>query len=277
MRRKYCYGERTRAPLVDFLEKNRICYELTEDILSFSIWDDSENAAEIINKLAEIVVREPIVLVEYSEKEISSAELIWITPKKQNIDIINGKEAYLSTCKYTDFIGMTRTKHMQQIGLFAVAKEPSMKKRTAFWAESTGFSVLFADFRVRNLVKDNALSGVVFNNVLLKNRSYSEKLFQMTSDNVLGRQCIGTGYGEKIISCRFCGKEQFVIETSYQLHMDFSKIGKKSDMYVTEQIFGDGIASPLYIISQQFYQLLKKANLAGGITVSPVVDIGDRA
>ena len=95
----------------------------------------------------------------------------------------------------------------------------------------------------------------------------------MTSPNILEKECIGIGFGEKIETCPKCGKEQYAIDNAYQLHLDFSKIKEQGDLYMTERIFGYGIAYSLYLISQRFYRLLKEENLAGGITFSPVVDI----
>ena len=122
----------------------------------------------------------------------------------------------------------------------------------------------------------NELIGVQFKNVMLRKGMYSEKLFQLSSDKVLGKECIGIGFGEKILTCPKCGKEQYCIEDAYQLHLDFSRLREISDLYVTESVFGEGIARPLYIISQRFYQLLKEANLASRITFSPVVDISKK-
>ncbi len=277
MRYKYYYCQLYHPRLVDILETNEIRYKVTGGsitplFVSFSVWDNSANAAEIIEELAQIVESEPIITVEYTSSEIAAAELIWITPTKQCIDILNVQEAYLSTCKQIDFMGKVRVNHRCQRDLFAVAKEPVMGKKSSFWAGSSGFAELFTDYRVHELVEENALTGIDLKNVVLKNGIYSDKLFQMTSQNLLDRRCISIGHGEKIIRCELCGKEQFSIDSAYQLHMDFSKIDKKSDMYVTESMFGEGISYPLYLISQRFYQLLKQAKLAGGIAVSPVVD-----
>lgn len=170
-------------------------------------------------------------------------------------------------------MGQSRVRHIEQRQLFSIEKEPSMNSQTSFWAETTGFAELFTDYRVYDLISKNSLIGIDLKNVVLKNGSYSEKLYQVTSRNILDRQCIGIGYGEKKLHCGIFGKEQFFIDNAYQLHLDFSKIHMENDLYVTERMFGEGIAYPLYLISQRFYQLLKKHKLAGGLTFSPVVDI----
>ena len=97
--------------------------------------------------------------------------------------------------------------HPEQVERFIVAKEPSMKTKTAFWCEDTGFANIFADYRVKDLVEKNSLQGIVFQNVILKKGICSENLFQLISPNILGKECIGMGFGEKIITCPKCGKD----------------------------------------------------------------------
>lgn len=148
-----------------------------------------------------------------------------------------------------------------------------MTTQTAFWTEDTGLAERFADYRVYNLVKENFLNGIEFKKVMDKKGVYSETLYQMTSTNILGSECIGKGYGEEKEICHICGREQYCIDNAYQLHLDFSKIDLQSDLYMTERIFGPGISYPLYIISQRFYQLLKQNKLAGGVTFEAVAEI----
>ena len=138
---------------------------------------------------------------------------------------------------------------------------------------STGFGELFTDSRVVNLAKEAGLTGIQFHNVFLKNRKISEKIFQATSENVLGNELIGKGYGERKIVCSMCGKVQYYVDNAYQLHLDFDSIPVKSDFYMTERLFGEGQAYPLYLISQKFYRLLKENNLTGNLTIAPVADI----
>ena len=279
MRYKYYYCQLYNPKLKDVLEKYQIHYQIIEEtritpsFIRFSIFSASNNATEIVKEIATISRWEPIIYAEYTASEIANAELLWILPIKQCVDILNTEEAYISTCEHTDFVGMRRANHRQQRDLFMVGKEPTVGKRTAFWANDTGFQAVFTDYRVCELVKENSLSGIEFKNVRLKNGTYSSKLFQLTAKQVIDRKFIGTGYGEKILRCKYCGKEQYSINPSYQLHLDFSQIDPQCDMYMTECMFGDGIAEPLYLISQRFYQLLKQAKLSGGLNVFPVASI----
>ena len=64
-----------------------------------------------------------------------------------------------------------------------------------------------------------------------------------------------------------------MIDNTYRLPLDFSKIKQGEDFYMTERIFHEGIAEPLYIISQRFYQLLKKNKFIRNIRFIPVLDV----
>lgn len=282
MRYKYYYFEKCVPQLVEFLEREKVDYTKSDYRFSdnqkgqtwikFTIWSTAKNVEMYLMELAQMGCKDPIVSVEYTSVEYEKAKLLMMTPRKQSIDIENYDESFRYQCSWIDRWGESRHKHEEPIGILKVRKEPSMKTQTAFWCESTGFAEIFADYRVAKLVKDNFLKGIELKRVMIANDKYSEILYQMTSQNILGGECIRLGYGEKMEKCHICGKEQYFTDNVYQLHLDFSKIKEESDLYVTERIWGQGIAYPIYIISQKFYQLLKKNKLAGNLTFSPVVD-----
>lgn len=279
MKYRYYFAELYCARLKEYLDNNKIKYETWgEDAgggprgIKFIIWSTTKNVGKYLQELKEFFSASPQISAEYTEAEYAKAELLWMTPKSQTIDIKN-EDAYRYSCEWINSFGRRKVAHPEQVEKFIVAKEPSMKTKTAFWCEDTGFANIFADYRVKDLVEKNSLQGIVFQNVILKKGICSENLFQLISPNVLGKECIGMGFGEKIITCPKCGKEQYGIDNAYQLHLDFSKISKQSDLYMTESIWGEGFARPIYVISQRFYRLLKESNLAGRITFSPVVDI----
>ena len=272
------FCDRITPQLIGFLEKNHIRYRKScEDthipLVIFNVWSTDNDVDMYMSELQGMNVGKPIKIVEYSKRELEDAQLLWLFPKKQCIDIVNTHEVYRYSCRYTNGLGVEKAAHRIQKSPFKICREPSMNTKTAFWTISIGFGELFTDSRVLNLVKEANLSGIQFQNVFLKNGKPSEKLFQAVSVNVLGDDLIGKGYGERKIVCPVCGKEQYVINNAYQLHLDFTKILKESDFYMTERLFGEGQAYPLYLISQKFYKLLKDNNLLGGLTISPVAKI----
>ncbi len=277
MRYEYYFCKRYNPKLIEFLEEQKLRYKIDncigDGLIIFSLWSNWINIDFILNELEKMNVKEPIISVEFTNTEIKNAKLLVITKRKQSIDILNTETAYRYSCCWTSSFGIEKAKHKKQVETFVIGKEPSLKTSTALWSEDAGIAELFTDKRVVELVKNNSLRGIKFEKVLNKKGVCSENIFQIKSPNILSNECICFGYGEQKHLCHICGKEQFFIDNAYQLHLDFSKINVQSDLYMTERIWGEGIAFPLYIISQRFYSLLKENKLDCGIKVTPVAEV----
>ena len=278
MKRRYYFSDRINQRIMEYLDGQKIRYKISGEnsdlpLVSFNLYSSDADMEGHLKALEKMNVRKPIVYAEYSTFEVENAKMLWMTPKKQCIDITNNHEAYHCSCRWITSTGVQKAMHKEQQGLFVIAREPSMKTSTAFWTETTGFAEIFTDIRIYELVCESMLKGIEFKKVFVKKGGYSKILFQMSSPNILGRESIVLGHGEKIEVCPLCGKEQYFIDNAYQLHLDCSKIKEESDLYVTERIFGQGIAYPLYIVSQRFYQMLKKNKLVTGVIFSPVSDV----
>lgn len=274
---RYYFCENSNANLVDFLKSKKIKYKDTgvatgSPLIVFNIRSSDKNYEETLNSLRELGVREPLLFAEYSSSEYDNAKLLVMRPKKQKIEITS-EDAYRYSCRWVNPFGEIVVRHEEQIGPLAIAKEPPTSSTTAFWCEDTGFSVIFANRQIVDLVAQNELTGISFSDVFLRNGKRSENLFQMTSPYVLSRSCIGTGHGEIVEKCPHCGAEQYFIGEAHQLHLDFSKIPIQADFYMTEPIFGQGDPYSMYLISQRFYQLLKRAKLSNNVTFKPVAEI----
>lgn len=277
MRYKYFFFEKHRPDLVDWLNEKGIKFTLDGGgcvpvFVNFTLWSNNTNIYEYLDHLDAMRVKKPVITAEYTASELSNAQLLIIEPRRQCIEITNSGEAYQYSCTWVNQHGIRKVGHEDQKGFFAISKEPSTKTQTAFWHEDTGFAEIFTDSRVYNLAKQYNLEGIVFNPVYLKSGTRSENIFQMTSENKINKQCIEFGHGERRLTCHLCGKEQFFINSAYQLHLYVDKIELNQDFYVTEHIFGEGIPYPVYIISQRFYQILKENKLTGNLTLLPVVE-----
>lgn len=278
MRYKYYYSGRQTPELIDWLEQNKIKYTLVggnimPELVCFTVLSSKPDSVALIAQLRNMNVTQTTITAEYTPTELSNANWLVIRPRKQCIDIINSREAYDYSCRWTTSAGFRKARHEVQKSLFAIAKEPSVKTSTAFWAPDTGFSEIFTDQRIVDLAKEHNLVGIDFKNVLLKNGNVSQCLYQMTAHHVLDRDYISLGHGEKHLTCPICGKAQYFINDAYQLHLDMSKVNGQNDLYVTERIFGEGRAYPLYIISQRFYQMISSHRLVGNLMISPVVNV----
>lgn len=282
MKYRYHYCDFNQSPeLTEFLNENGIAYKEQyagpnrKPLIVFDVWSNKPNSEYAVRRLKELI-RSPHTFIVYSEADRKKAKLLWLLPQRQKIDIINEDESFEFGCWYESWLGHRCYKHEVQKGLIAISKVPVTKTKDVFWTISTGISELFVDRQVYDAVKASSLDGIDFLDVLLRDGSKTDEIFQMTSSNIIGCECIELGHGEIADKCPVCGKEQYDISSAnYEMHLDTSKIHVQSDLYVTERVFGAGIAYPIYIISQQFYQLLKKSGLTGGAEFIPIVDVAD--
>lgn len=276
MRYRYHFGEIKTPLLIDFLQSNNIKHKVTEaskfvpSLVIFDLWSDKDYTERVLEELKEMNCRPISVDLEYTDLERNRAELLWLWPKSQKIDIIKEDDSFDYLCEGTSIYGNACYKHKVQKGALRISKEPSLKSKTVFWTESTGFSVVFAAKQVYEAVTTSSLEGIDFWNVLKRNGSVSDSIFQMTSKHMIGRECVEPGHGEIIERCPICGKEQFQTSSNYVMHLYFNKIQTQSDLYVTERMFGAGFGHPNYIVSQRFYRFLKDNKLTGGLEFSPV-------
>ena len=273
MRYRYYFCKPYRKELVDYLENHQLSYQTSGRFIKFDLWSTTTDIETHLRKLKEITFTSPLIFPEYTEAEYNSAKLLVMQSQLQTTDILNEDEAYRYNCQWTNSVGMILKRHESQVAALQIAKEPSSKTRTAFWCESTGFSVLFADSRLKELVKKEGIQGLVFQDVILKNGERSSRIFQATSQQILDEPCIKLGFGEKRILCPQCGKPQYAVDRTYQLHVDFSKIPDELDFYMTAPIFGEGPPESLYVISQRFFRCLNETKLADHLTFTPVVEV----
>lgn len=264
------YVAKATPELIRYLDEKSVKYRVTKitnwDYVIFYIYSDMK-VAEEVKSFIELSGLDPIVDVStsYSKKEMMEAELLTINPKFPKVEI-NEDFAFEDSCTYVDRWGMTRVHHRKQVSFAVINKEPVWRK--AFYTEDSGSSQIFTNKSVCDLIQDHSLSGINFQPVLLKNGKVCENTFQLTAKHIIEKSSIMLGYGERIEKCPFCGKEQYVINNKYQLHL--TGIDRGSDFYETVYIFGGGIPGPIYIISQRFYRLLIENKLDKSLVIEPV-------
>ena len=276
------YNEKYHAKWVEYLERENIKYSFSEynsagryttgPLIYFSIWSTDKNAEQHMLALKELEMREPTRYAHYSKADYAKAPFFKMYPKYPRIEIRNSEDAFRYSCQWTNSVGAHVVRHEEQVGKIAIAKEPDIQRSTAFWREDTGGSITFASKPVVDLVTEHKLVGVSFCPVQVRRGNDSEKVFQMISPNIITQDCFVLDNAKVVDTCRICGKQQFYIDHADQPHIDFSKVSVQSDLYMTEPIFGEGIAQPLFIISQRFYQLLVEHKLSRNVVFTPVVD-----
>lgn len=277
MRQKYYFHQLRTPEMIDFLNRNEIPYKVSEEssivptFLTFTLWSNQENTAAFLVELTAMSVS-PLIFHEYTESDRKKAEYLWLWPQKQKMEIIGSEDAFRYECEYRSVIGKKCYGHELQIGPVTIRKEPSEKGKATFWTEDTGFSMLFADQKIKTAAEAADIKGIHFMDVKLKSGKNSERIVQLNSDNIIPAEAIEKGHGERVHKCPVCGREKYDINSGeYCLHIDISKIPQGVDFCKTEDIYGGYSPFPLYIVSQRFYRLLKNADLTAGAKFSPVV------
>lgn len=280
MKYEYFFGSRWRQDLCAYLEKNNVSYKILDEVdnvprfMKFSVWSNHNECESILSDLYKLTGLRPWVQAHYSEKDFSTAELLTIRPQSIKICIENIDESFRYDCCWSymaDKIEIHKANHEEQIGTIMIKKEPSTTTKTAFWGPDDGGTIIFADKKVFDLVQKENLKGIFFQDILLKNRKISEKVFQMLADHTIQHEDIVLGRGEREQTCPMCGKKQYALPDAYQLHLRDALVYHEIDFFSTERIFGDGIAQPIYLISQRFYQLLKRNKLTAQVDFVPVI------
>lgn len=274
------YNDEKDRDIICFLIENNIEYRIKNtwgnkpghNWLEFSLSSTNEKWKYYVDTLQKFKRNYATKDIVYSSSEYKDAKWLWVMPKRNSIDIVN-EEAFRYFCERENAWGEKLMTHVEQTGNITIRKVPNLSTSTAFWASTTGFAELYTDYRVKKIAQINDLKGLELLEVKLRNGSYSDKIYQMMTRDRLRREVIGKGYGEKIIKCPVCGKEQYGIDSSYQLRMDLNKVSEERDFYMTEDIFGEGFAHPLYVISQRFYRILKENKLVGGVNFNPVANV----
>ena len=279
MKYQYSFHSRLRDDLCRYLNQHDIAYETLGDpndrsaLMFFSVWSTRKDCDCILKDIYTLTLEKPWIYAHYSDKDLSSAELLTMRPKSTKMCIENIDESFRYSCRWSylaDRFEMHKANHKEQIGPIMIKKEPSASTRTAFWGPDDGGTIIFADKKVERLIHKEKLEGIFFKDVLLKNRTPSNRVIQMLAEHTVHHSDIVWGRGEKVIVCEMCGKKQYSLPDAYELHLYDSSIYREKDFFSTERIWGDGIAQPIYIVSQKFYQLLKGNKLTAQVEFTPV-------
>lgn len=270
MKYRYYAAGSIKPGLLEWLEKNEIKYSIPHEFVIINIVGPNERERAVLEELSKKNQLILTVTCVFDKKDLERAKLLTIRPKFQKFDYSVEDPALVEVCE-----GVQGNRHLlyEQVGNLKVWDLPSTNSKTHFWAEAyVARKFLFTTRTVYDLVQANDIKGAVFKNVIVRGGKYSEDFYQLTSDTVIGRECVKLGYGEKEFSCQVCGQKWYSLGNTVQLHLDFSKFELYKDIYITESMFGYNSAAPLYIVSQKLYRLLNENKLLKNVIVEPVFD-----
>lgn len=278
-RERFC--QEYNKKLEKFLIENHIRYDITTflgrfpGLIIFNIYSDNPLAQKVKQqRFYKKSTINPLVYIEFTKKECLDALWLRMAPMHCKVEIINEDDAFAFTCRYSSTYEkggeeLDCAHHKYQISDFEVEKNFKWKGKANFWSLDTGLQELFMNLQTKTLIEEHALQGVEIRN-FIQNKQPSNEIFQLWTENVLPREAIVLGYGEKEETCPMCGKKQYVVGTDYQLHLYAKYLDIKNDIYRTHHMFGSGKAYHFYIVSNRFYRLLLDNKMTRGACFEPV-------
>ncbi len=255
--------------LLAALRQLNVSHEILLDTVYFKLCQDSKAYRAIIPFTAQ---KDRIQIVSFLEAERSAAAWLEIAPRSPSVEILNEDEAFAFSCTYIGEDGAEHAQHRRQVAPFEVKDEVKWAKRKLFTAPDDGGSELFTCGAVKQLVKDANITGCGFLTVFNRKTGMPCKdTFQLTARTEIPMKSISLGRGETEQLCPLCGKKQYVLENTYQLHLVQHLLPTTVDIIRTPAVFHDGQAEAVTLISQRFYQTLKGAGLCYGLDFTPAI------
>ena len=277
MKTVYHYFGRYGEEFQKMLDEQRIRYTVSTapfdtdepPILSFNLESTSKNFEQQYANVS-LYTKPLTIWSDYTKSEFESALWLSIIPKRHCVEITNSEEAFFYYCRKIGYIGNVDWIHDQeQISDLKITKVPN-QTRTVFYNQDEGSGIIFADERLKKMITENNLQGIIFRPTLTKTGKVRPYFYQLTSENIIPREQIALGHGETYSECSYCYSKQIILDNTHPLYLKGPAENMTSDFYVTASIFGTGIAHPKYLISHRFYQCLKNEKMTYSLHIEPV-------
>ena len=279
MRVKHHYYYEAKAYLISFLEKNKISYKVSDlpesknKLCTFDLYEDQEAYRNFRNQFFFLSKNDSIKSIEYSKKEIESAE--WLTVRSMNTKVQWDYEekAFRKTCFYKRlFIKELYYRHSEQVDILSVTKTVKWGAKQYFSGPNAADDLLFCSEKAKGLL-NNRWIGLEFWPVKKYNSSeYCSDLYQLVFGNDLPVEAISGG--ESIV-CDGCGKKivRFVegiqkLEIRKEYLKNPGQVYRTGDV-LTEQRKGCTTFS-LNIVPQEFYQYCEENRMNRGMIYEPI-------
>ena len=236
------------------LEDYKIKYSVTGHIVVFHIYRDQDCYEYFAQKYSKAI---GVTLLKFSKKELLNTEWLVVNPIYNKVSIINEDEAFSYSCNSVNSYGVEFSNHRDQRMPIQIRGDITWKKRF-FLAADTGYGEIFVNNHIVKLVNDGQISGCRFDTVYDRKGFPCENTLQLIAEDVIPDDCIALNHGERRLVCPDCGRIQYEVGSSYQLHLFRNKLNSEKDIFMTRNIFGSGQAHALVVISNRFYRVLSE-------------------
>lgn len=204
--------------------------------------------------------------LRFTEREREKAA--WLTLRCGCNKLVPADGAMPFVCRAPGQVG-----HSEQIASFTLQRDVRWGAR-GFVTALENASVLFLSARVRRILEGEGLAGLAFLPVYRVGESAPlDDVFQLATPNLLPRDALELP-AENIAethACPHCGRRQYVLKGHAQLRIKKAALSAEKDIYFTDELFGAGIPQRGILVSQKFYQCIKRNALGRGLSFEPVI------
>lgn len=209
----------------------------------------------------------------FSEQEMQQARWFSLQCYNQK-DLDEMTTSYEYSCQRSP----GRSRHRRQVAPFVLSKTPRWGANHNFIAPYGRGTVLFTNAKAGRIMQQNGLTGIRLAEVLRKaDRQPYDDFFQIMVENRLSTQALdlhgSDACRQKI--CPICGRVQYVLDGSFLFTIHQKFLDETTDIYQTDDLFGDGFASGALIVSRCFRQCILQNALGKGLNFEPVILVSD--
>lgn len=206
----------------------------------------------------------------FSDDEINAAQWLMVRGQSLELEIDNVSDAFY--CE--EYIDENRARHRYRTGRpFSLRKPVKWDRRHYFCcAYELGEDYLFCHDTAKKVLLENQCA-VQFEPVYhTKTGQPIPELSFLNLTQVIPSEKIRWGRGAAELVCPQCGRKQIDCGGDFQLHASEAALNTMGNFFRTEPIFGGGnLLSPIHVMTQELYQVLKQKSMTRNLEFTPVV------
>ena len=222
--------------------------------MAFDVYNDENYYTDLVSFAKNGLF---IEFAEYSKEEIESASWLIMKSRCGKISTSNDNYTFKYDCPWEK--DHERFDHQTQIREYIFDKKIVWKPKNNFYSDDSGdYSTIFCSEYARRIISEN-VNGIGFRNVLRKSTMKPrDDIFQLTFRDRLPHEALILPENIITITCKNCCKTQyrFTQANNFSIKVRSAYLERKTDAYITEDLFGEGFGYRLIIVSSKVYKVI---------------------
>lgn len=275
MRIRHRYGlSSSNNQALRFLRKQKVPYQSDELVVTVEVYEDEahfDNIERFMHKIGALDVRDTI----YQQTELENAEWLLLRCEwwSQYPEPREDRMFVFTTYDTTDYCPGIEKEYYCGMGLsqaqpFMIEKEPNWGARN-FMMLNWVADELFISKKAHEILKKSDLVGVTFWDVVDKRNRELETIKQIHVEAQIPKgldlQCI-----DQVFMCPRCGVEKFMLKAGPIRMRKELFCNLKNDVVKTTEKFGEIGCDSMILVSQKFYDIVRKNGLDRGLAFEPI-------